>query len=525
MRRACAVWRQSDSKLKNIASHHTTTELRHFYRLAPGDLEGALKSPPSNVDRERLVAALRHYHQSLGTLNETLEKQLQKLAHPNSRVVVAGQQAGLLLGPAFTVHKAVDAILLARQLDHEDQPVLPIFWVASQDHDSEEVASTFLLDFQENLVHLGLPLPQGVPVYRIPLKEEWVNHVVGALQNMDAPFKTQAVELVQQSARGNYADWFSGMAQRLLGEHGLIAFDPMFPDLAALFSPAIERELQKPLASPHRIEDAAAELIALGFEPQLRRQAGATNLFLEGNDGHRRLLRYDGSHFHADRLYTLRELQDLLKHDPSRITPAAGLRPIVQDTVLPTIVNVLGPGELAYATQLGKVYDLHGVNQPLLWKRLSVTYIEPPVHRMLEKYGINAQDFQKDPEGITEKLLLQESGIQQNFREKLGELELLFEQLAETSLELDPNLAGSVHRSRQRVVGHVQRLERKLARHMMQTENAREGQFARLHRHLLPAGIPQERALSYFTYLAKYGDFPLKQLLSLTAGAQSRLNL
>ncbi|GEM46130.1 bacillithiol biosynthesis cysteine-adding enzyme BshC [Deinococcus cellulosilyticus] len=511
--------------LKNIASHHHSSELRHFYRLKAGDLSGAVASPPSSVDRSRLVQGLRAYHERLGTLTPTLEAQLTKLQHPNSRVVVAGQQAGLLLGPAFTVHKAVDAILLARQLDTEEQPVLPIFWVASQDHDALEVASTMLLDFREHLVNLSLPLPQGIPVYRIPLHQEWVDHVSRAISDMDAPFKDRALKLVQDSAKGNYADWFAGMAQRLLGEEGLITFDPMFPELAALFVPALERELERPLASPHRIEDAAGELIALGFEPQLRRQAGATNLFLEGNDGHRRLLRYDGSNFHAERMYTLKELQEILRLDPSRITPAAGLRPIVQDTVLPTIINVLGPGELAYATQLGKVYDLHGVAQPLLWKRLSVTYIEPPVRRILSRYGITAQEFQRSPSEITERLLLQESGVQQAFREKLGELELLFEQLAETSVKLDVNLEGSVHRSRQRVVGHVQRLERKLARHLMQVENAREGQFGRLYTHLLPGGVPQERAISYLTYLAKYGDHPLKQLLSLPAGAQTPLDL
>ncbi|GGJ32523.1 bacillithiol biosynthesis cysteine-adding enzyme BshC [Deinococcus roseus] len=511
--------------LKNIASHQHTSDLRHFYRLAPGDLAGASASPPSNVDRSALVRGLRAYHQKLGTLTPVLEHQLSRLEHPNSRVVVAGQQAGLLLGPAFTVHKAVDAILLARELDREDQPVLPIFWVASQDHDALEVASTMLLDFRERILHLSLPLPQGVPIYRILLQPEWVDHISRSILEMDAPYREDAVRLIQQSAGGNYADWFAGMAQRLLGEEGLITFDPMFPELAALFAPALERELQHPLASPHRIEDAAGELIALGFEPQLRRQAGATNLFLEGNDGLRRLLKYDGRSFHADRLYSQRELLDVLKHDPSRITPAAGLRPIVQDTVLPTIVNVLGPGELAYATQLGKVYDLHHVAQPLLWKRLSVTYLEPPVQRILQRYGITAREFQSNPDGLTEQLLLQESGIQQAFREKLGELELLFEQLAETSVQLDINLEGSVHRSRQRVVGHVQRLERKLARHLMQAEGKREGQFQRLRTHLLPAGIPQERGLSYFTYLAKYGPFPLRQLLTLPAGAQTPLNL
>nr|WP_221277043.1 bacillithiol biosynthesis cysteine-adding enzyme BshC [Deinobacterium chartae] len=502
--------------------------MRSFYRLEPGDLEGALQTP-SAVNRARLAEALRAYHRDLGTLDAALEERLTRLAHPESRVVVTGQQAGLLLGPAFSVHKAADAALLARQLDREDRPVLPIFWVASQDHDAAEVAEASLLDLEEQLLHLTLPLPSGRPVGRIALEDGWVRQTLELIEAFAAPeeHKHPVRELIRWAAEGarSYADWFARMAQRLLADFGLIVFDPMHPALAELFVPALAHELEQPLAGAHRIEDAAAELLARGFEPQLRRPTGATNLFLEGPDGQRRLLRFDGESFYAERRYSREELRRILELDPSKLTPAAGLRPILQDAVLPTAVFVVGPGELAYATQLGQLYGLHGLQQPLLWPRLTVTWLEPPVARILRHYGLEAATFQADPQAALERAAMGRSGASENFREHLLELELLFERLAQSVTPLDPTLEGAVHRSRVRVLGHIARLERKVAAALVRREEQTEGQFARLRLHLLPHGVPQERELSFLTFLLKHGRAPLDALRSLAPGSRVTLEL
>ncbi|MDL2345945.1 bacillithiol biosynthesis BshC, partial [Deinococcus sp. MIMF12] len=158
--------------------------------------------------------------------------------------------------------------------------------------------------------------------------------------------------------------------------------------LARRMAPTLARELEDPLAGPALVEDAAARLSAAGYEPQLRRPAGATNLFVEEEDGGRRLLRFGGRRFATEtREYTREDLLDLLAADPSRLTPAAGLRPVVQDALLPTLAFVVGPGEIAYGAQLGGVYGLHGLRQPLLWPRLSVTWLEPNVARLLSRLG------------------------------------------------------------------------------------------------------------------------------------------
>jgi bacillithiol synthase len=505
--------------------------LRNFHRVAAGDLVGALKNTHP-ADRAALSTALEVYQKRIGAPKPALES-VKLLAHPNSRVIVTGQQAGLLGGPAYTFYKAISTMLLARQLSTEDRPVVPVFWVASQDHDAAEVRETWLLDLEEHEHHLQLPLKDGKPVGRIPLEPGWVSGILEALKGFkgQADHQTWVLELVEAAAKGtengpiSYADWFAKLISSILGPNGLILFDPLEPELAALFTPFLRHELDHPLAGPEAIETAAENLEANGFAAQLRRPPGSTNLFLECDDGERRLLKFNGTNFLADRAYSRTDLETILETNPSRITPAAGLRPTLADAVLPTAVSVLGPSELAYQLELGGVYELHGIPQPLLWPRLSVTWLEPPVKRILGRYGLNAQTFMADPTGTLERLMLSRSGAGQHLNAGLHDLEAAFAKLEAEIAPLDETLLGALERSRSRVLGHVARLEGKIAKALINREETSTRQFSRLNAHLMPAGIPQERRTNFLSQLMKFGPVLLERLLKLEATGSNHLEV
>ncbi len=462
--------------------------------------------------------------------SRTLSGQLDQLSHPKARVVVAGQQAGLLGGPAYSVHKAADAVLLARQLSTEARPVLPVFWIASQDHDAGEVASTSLLDFSEREFRPRLELPQGVPVGRIAWLPAWSEQLLKLLSEFDAPevHKEAVREHLDFAFQGHsYADVFARLMHRLLGTHGLIVLDPLHPALARLMVPAIERELERPLEGPKRIEAAAEQLLARGYTPQLRRPAGATNLFIEEEGGQRTLLRVTGDtprsqHFEG---YSKAELLDLLERDPSRITPAAGLRPILQDALLPTAAFVVGPGELAYAAELRGVYELHGLTQPVLWPRLSVTWLEPNVARLLSGFGVTAAQFQRDPDGTLGRALAQQQAAGALSQARLNTLQAQFTALAAELAALDPTLKGSVERTEQRTLTRLERHRTQGYAALARAEDERGGQLTRLRKHLLPAGHPQEREMNFLSFLLKHGQTPLHMLMAQPAGAQVELTI
>jgi bacillithiol synthase len=505
--------------------------LRDFHRVAAGDLTAALENVHP-ADRLALSTALEVYQRRIGAPKAALEA-VKSLAHPNSRVIITGQQAGLLGGPAYTFYKAISTILLARQLSTPDRPVVPVFWVASQDHDAAEVRETWLLDLDEHEHHLQLPLPSGKPVGRIALEPGWVAGILEALKAFKGQPEHQAwvMGLVEAAAKTpengtvSYADWFAKLISSILGPHGLIVFDPLEPDLAALFTPFLRHELERPLAGPEAIETAAEQLEAKGFAAQLRRPPGSTNLFLECNDGERRLLKFDGMQFLADRPYSRADLERILESDPSRITPAAGLRPILADAVLPSAVSVLGPSELAYQLELGGVYALHGIPQPLLWPRLSVTWLEPPVKRILERYDLRVQEFMADPNGTLERLMLSRSGAGEHLNAGLHDLEAAFAKLEVGIAPLDETLLGALERSRSRVLGHVARLEGKIAKALINREETSTRQFGRLNAHLMPAGIPQERRTNFLSQLMKFGPVLLERLLKLEATGSNWLEV
>lgn len=509
---------------RNIAVDYKKGELGDFIRLSPQALKQAQAEARPELDRVTLAEALRAYHRDLGTLDQKVEALLTQLAHPASRVVVTGQQAGLLTGPAYSVHKGADAALLAAQLTREDAPVVAVYWIASQDHDAAEVASTTLLDLEEELHHLTLDLPSGVPIGRIPWRDEWTAEVSSLLDRFAAPdeYKAAVRARIERAVAGggSYADVFARLIHGLLSPAGLLVLDPLHPALAQLMAPALERELHDPLASSEQIEAAAQRLTRAGYAPQLRRPEGATNLFLEEEDGQRRLLREGGQSFQTEsgQHYSRAELLALLERDPTRLTPAAGLRPAVQDTLLPTLAFVVGPGEIAYGAQLRGVYPLHGLEQPLLWPRLSVTWLEPNVARLLRRLEATAAQVQADPAGVLGQALAREQGAEAVAQARLHDLEAQLAALTADLAALDPTLHKAAERTSERTTRRIAHLQRLATEALARAENERSGQLTRLQKHLLPNGTPQEREMNFLTYLLKHGETPLRQLLALPAG-------
>ena len=172
------------------------------------------------------------------------------------------------------------------------------------------------------------------------------------------------------------------------------------------------------------INEAGNKLWGLGIEPQLGRSENASNLFIEEDDGKRYLLRFENNTFYSQaNSYKLNDLLNILEENPSQITPAAGLRPIVQDYVLPTAVMVVGPGELRYIAQLKGVYELHGVEMPLMQPRMTVTVIEPPTKRIMNKFGLTLNELTRNFLGARAEVLLKLSGHGKGFEKQLTNLE------------------------------------------------------------------------------------------------------
>ena len=501
-------------------------KLASFFSLAPGDTETALKLERP-VNRPALQQALQRYAETLAA-PAAVHAAIAQLEHPQSRAVVTGQQVGVLLGPHYSLSKAVNAISLAKQLSRDDAPVIPVFWLASQDHDSEEINHNVLLDLEEQLHHVRLELPQGVAAGRIAMRESWLHSLVDSLQQLKAPasYVHEAIALLEHSAAKatTIADWFAAMLYALLGDQGLVVVNPLEPDIAPLFASVLAREIRCPRTTSLAINHAADRLKALHLPAQLGRAEDASNVFLEEN-GQRQLLRIRDDGFVSDvQHYSPEQLLSILEQDPSRLTPAAGLRPVCQDVLLPTAVTVVGPGELRYFAQLREVYRQHDVAMPLIWPRMQVTVLEPPVRRILDKFNLDPQAWQADPDGQRHALLLELHGHAQHFQHYLDSLEEHNQALLQHVRAIDASLEDSVARGAQQLRSIQQRLQRQSAAALTKQDNIYTQQLQRLDRHLLPQGTPQERILSPFSFFVKFGvRNHIQALLELPVQGQQAL--
>lgn len=470
----------------------------------------------------KLSHALIAYLKRLGAPSQSLIA-AGYLSNPHSHAILSGQQAGLLTGPAFTFYKAHSAMKLAQEHHQEDRPVVAVFWVASQDHDTQEIQSTTMLDFAERFHGLSLPLPNGHPAGRVALAP-YFSSIQTYLQGFGGYEDIRQTILDALEGPWTFAEGFARIMLQLMP--GLVLFDPMAPELAPLFMDGIEREIAEPLASAEAINRTAALMKQAGLEVALRRADGATNLFLEGHDGVRRLLRFSDQQFDdGTQRYSRAALTAILHHQPSRITPAAGLRPVLQDTVLPTAGFVVGPGELKYVSELKDVYALHGLEHPAVIRRMGLTWLEPPVERILQTYGLSAELFQQNPEATMLEALAHQHQTAQALNEQQQLIGAQFDQAASLVSSIDPTLLRSLQRANRRVSYELRRLQEKVVSAELRKEGLIRSQFERLKAHLTPQGQPQERVFPLLMYLLKHGPAVLSRLQTLPATGHHYLSL
>ncbi|WP_347241700.1 bacillithiol biosynthesis cysteine-adding enzyme BshC [Thermus sp.] len=450
--------------------------------------EEALRSRLGRKGHPRLGEALGAYLERL----QAPEEAFRALKRLEAGAVVTGQQAGLLGGPALTFYKAHTALGLAERVG-----AAGVFWVASQDHDVEEVRHLHLLVDGE-VRTLSLPFPP-LPAGRLSLEPHRK-----AIADFLGPWAKDP-RLVYALEAGTLSEFFARVLLAFFGERGLLPFDPMAEELAPLFQEALERELEDPLGSAEAINREAERVRGLGGKAPLRRKPGAANLFLETDQ--RRLLFYEGGAFtDGVRRYTQRELREIARADPSRLTPAAGLRPVFQDLVLPTAGFVVGPNEFRYVAELSGVYALYGLTMPALFLRVQGVVLEPPILRILKRYRLDPWAFVERGEGAFLEALREDLEGFRQVEEGLARLLEEAQALAERARALEPTLERPFRRFRARLQGEGERLLRKVLRARLSRDAVFFHHLERLRRHLLPLGLPQERVFPYAMYALRHQD-------------------
>ncbi len=439
-----------------------------------------------------------------------------QLRDPTAVAVVTGQQAGLFGGPLFTLLKALTAIKLAERVQAEHRvPAVAVFWIDSEDHDWDEVKSVGVLDGDLNLQHISLGDPAGArqgPVARVQLDES----AGAALAALEAALPgTEFTPELLQTLRTIYrpgagmAEAFGQWLEEVLGPHGLIVFEASDPAAKPIAASVFRREIEHPGRTSRLAAEAGAALQARGYHAQVTPHEGSVALF--HLDGGREPIRHqDGGYQWGDARATQAELLARVTQSPHEFSPNVLLRPLVQDTLFPTVCYVAGPSELAYLGQLGGVYAAFGIPRPLIQHRASATLLDSNAMRFLGKHDFPLESLRAQDEAALNQLLEAQlpPSVEATLEDAARMVEERMEALAAAVLQIDTTLEGAARSTLGRMQDDLKKLHNKIIQACKRKDETLRRQFKHARAQAFPGGQPQEREIGFVYFLNKYGPGP-----------------
>jgi len=463
-------------------------------------------------DRAAMVALLAAQQAHRGA-PDPARAAVARLADPATVAIVTGQQAGAFGGPLYTLLKAITALQLARRTERDVKvPVQAIFWVEAEDHDWAEIRTCTVLDAEFQPRAITLPDVEGageVPVAKLNLDarvEQSVDELASALQPTE--FTAELLTSLRSAWRpgASVARAFAIWLEQLLGPHGLVVFESADPAAKPLVSSVFARELSSPGRTAALAAEAGQTLAARGHAPQVVPQADSVSLF--SLDGGRRPIRRQGDQLViGDDTHASQALAREAETRPAAFSPNVLLRPIVQDTLFPTICYVAGPSELAYLGQLRGVYEQFGVPMPLMFPRTTATLLDSGATRFLAKYHVAFEELQAPDESTLNRLLEAQlpPQVEESLRDAAARTHDAMSRVMEALPLLDPTLEGAARTTLGKMEHELRSLHTKVIHAAKKRHETLRRQFVRAQAQAFPDGHPQERTLGVVYFLNKYG--------------------
>ncbi|MBD3184088.1 bacillithiol biosynthesis cysteine-adding enzyme BshC [Candidatus Poribacteria bacterium] len=466
-------------------------------------------------DCKKLAEILRRQNQNMGSGQAVMDN-IDRLIEGKTFAVITGQQAGILTGPLYTIYKAMTAVKLAQSLENKhDADFIPVFWIETNDNDMEEVNHLNLLDSDSNLIKMEYTpedYKPGCSMKDVILDNDFKDFIDNLKDEFpDTDFRNKVFGLIEESYKPsrNLGDAFGRMMAGLLGDYGLVLFDPSDKEAKELMSPVFRREIENPLKCTEIINSAGEKLNGMGYESQVEKSDDSTCLFIE-NEGIREKLLYRNSVFvmeNKDESLTMLELLEILDSQPWRFSPNVALRPVTQDFIFPTAAYVAGPGEISYFAQLRGIYDFNGVVMPVIYPRSSFTLVETKVERVLNKNDLSLKDLETPYEKLFSEL--SKDMASDELKEKLSasrnKIEDILGELSSELADFDPNMKNIVNSVTKKIDHQINVMEQKLYQIQRSRNDILRNQIKRACMNIYPDGKPQGRVFNIVQYLVLYG--------------------
>ena len=463
--------------------------------------------------RAAVAAILRQQNELLGS-DAACFRNLARF-EKGAVAVVSGQQVGLFSGPCYAVYKAIAAVRIAKELTEHGLDAVPVFWMATEDHDLDEVRRTAFFH-EGKLVKLDLPAGVGnaAPVGRVPLGPE-----VGALRQAAAEALGSESELIAilnecYQAQETYGSAFGKLFARLLKQAGLILLDPLDLRLHRLAEPLLSRAVEERDAIDDALLERDKQLELAGYAPQVKVTSRSTILFHISANGRQVITDGEGKFQAGDRSWTQRELVDAVRSEPESFSPNALFRPVVQDFLLPTAALVAGPAEISYFAQSEVLYRNLLGRMPVMLSRPDFTLLDAKAQRLLKQYGIDVEQVWEGPQELGKRMsaasipenlstLLQENG---------AEIQKRLRQWSDGVAVLDATLKTAVETAQNKIEYQTEKLQQMIGRALDRKSGTVASHQEFLSNLIYPNKSLQSRELCFLPFVARWGQAAFEEI-------------
>lgn len=497
--------------------------VRHHYEVAARSAEVLAAY---RVDRAALCDALDAMHRRLAAPPETFA-QIERLRRADTVAVVSGQQAGLFTGPLYTIYKALSAIKLAHCLSGRGLVAVPVFWIATEDHDWAEVRRAEVVACDGRLASVEIDdrlHAEGAPVGHVRLDQSIDGTIQRLLELLPSTEFTPALERLLRDAYAPgfaYGESFARMMLALLGKHGLIVLDPLDANLKRLAAPLYAEAARRAPEIASALVARSRELEEAGFHAQVVASPDAFPLFVHLDGARRAIARAAEGRYRikgTEQEHSLEELANWIEREPLLFSPNVTLRSVVQDYLLPTIAYYGGAAEIAYFAQTSEVYRVLQRPATPIFHRASMTIVERRMARTLARYNLHLADLFAGSEAVIARVVEGYLGREtaRRFDQAEKQINEALDGLQAELLRFDPTLAAALDGGRKKIYHQLKGLRLRFHRAQMARDRAVHRQIERAFNSLYPEKTLQERKINITSLLARHGQYVVDWLYETT---------
>lgn len=490
--------------------------VRPFFGNTP-DLAGfaaQIEEKKGRVDRGLLTGSLRAQYGDLLAQSPEVAKAIDSLVRENTYTVTTGHQLNVFTGPLYFIFKIVSAIRLAQDLKAEfpDQDFVPVYWMATEDHDFAEINHTRL---SGKKIEWDTPAVSATGRMSTASMEEVVRTYQNFLGLSDNSEKLS--KLVEEAYLGHdtLAAATRYLVNGLFGAYGLVIIDADQPELKQAFAPTMVRDIQQS-ASYKAITDTSARLEEAGYKSQV--QPREINFFYLTDSYRERIVKLDDGRYEVLRrgIYFENDeaLRQAVEEHPERFSPNVVMRPVYQELILPNLAYIGGGAEIAYWLQLKAVFEGYGVPFPILVPRNSAIVTDDSFAVKILRLDLTFRSIFKGTEELKNEYVRRQTKHRLNLKDEWMEFNAIFAKLKLRAHKIDPTLGPSTDAIKARLKKAINNLEKKLLKADKHNHEDALIQIERIKDRLFPGGELQERSENFGLLYVKHGDELFAELLT-----------